>query len=504
MTCAQCGREIALGARFCGNCGTEVSDPEAATVVLPPEASDALLARLRLVLAGEYDVERELGRGGMAAVFKAIEIPVERTVALKVLLPELGLTATAADRFRREASLVAGLDHPNIVQVYRVGQVGGIFYIAMRFVEGRSLHSILETQGALPLPVVLGVLRGATRGLAFAHQHGVVHRDVKGGNILVDADGRVVLSDFGVALRAADVSVTAAGTVIGTPSFMSPEQCAGHRARPQSDQYALGILAFLMLTGALPFESETLAGLMQHHFFTPVPDVQVARDDVPRALVAVLQRALAKEADRRFATTREMLDALEAIPFPEGDRRESERVLRDLARGVAVPKLHTRSLPAVAAAPTLPLGALVVRRRWWRSPAWISGLAAASVLTLGLAVRGARTGPDPSAALPRLAPLQARPPGGAAGGATRPAPPAVPAATGKLRLLTAPPDAEILIDGRHAGWGSVVDLKLAPGPRHLQIRAPGYQPFDTTIAVTVGQTLSLGRIALRSRESTGP
>ena len=492
MTCARCGREIALGARFCGNCGEEVSDPEAATVVLPPEASDALLARLRLMFAGEYDVERELGRGGMAAVFKATEIPLERTVALKVLLPELGLTATAAARFRREASLVAGLDHPNIVQVYRVGQVGGIFYIAMRFVEGRSLHSILETQGALPLPVVLAVLRGATRGLAFAHQNGVVHRDVKGGNILVDADGRVVLSDFGVALRAADVSVTAAGTVIGTPSFMSPEQCAGHRARPQSDQYALGILAFLMLTGALPFESETLAGLMQHHFFTPVPDVQLARDDVPRALVAVLQRALAKEPDRRFPTTREMLDALEAIPFPEEDRRESERLLRDLARGVPVPKLHTRSLPAVAAAPTLPLGALAVRRHWWRSPTWISGLAAASVLTVGLALWGALRGPGPSPELPRLAPLQARPPAAA-----------VPVATGKLRLLTTPPDAEILIDGRRF-VGSVVDLKLAPGPRRLQIRAPGYQVFDTTIVVTVGQTLSLGRIALRSRESSGP
>ena len=503
MTCAQCGREIAFGARFCGNCGAEVSDPEAATVVLPPEASDALLARLRPVFAGEYEVERELGRGGMAAVFKAIEIPVERTVALKVLLPELGLTASAADRFRREASLVAGLDHPNIVQVYRVGQVGGIFYIAMRFVEGRSLHSILETQGALPLPVVLAVLRGATRGLAFAHQHGVVHRDVKGGNILVDADGRVVLSDFGVALRAADVSVTAAGTVIGTPSFMSPEQCAGHRARPQSDQYALGILAFLMLTGALPFESETLAGLMQHHFFTPVPDLHLARDDVPRPLADVLQRALAKEADRRFPTTREMLEALEAIPFPEGDRRESERILCDLARGVPVPKLHTRSLPAVAAAPTLPLGARALRRRWWRSTAWVAGLAAATVLTLGLAVWGALTGPGPSAELPRLAPLQAGPPAGATGGATRPSP-EVPAATGKVRLLTVPPDAEILIDGRRVGVGSVFDLKLAPGPRRLQIRAPGYQAFDTTIAVTVGQTLSLGRIALRSRESTGP
>src|SRR5437016_4637187 len=175
MTCAHCGREIALGARFCGNCGAQGSDPAATTVVLPPEDSDALLARLRLVFAGDYDVERELGRGGMAA------------------------------------------------------------------------------------------------------------------------DGRISISDFGVALRAADVSVTAAGTVIGTPHFMSPEQCAGHRARPQSDQYSLGILAYQMLVGALPFESETLAGLMQHHFYTPIPDIHLARDDVPPALVLLVRRAPAKD-----------------------------------------------------------------------------------------------------------------------------------------------------------------------------------------------------------------
>ena len=492
MTCAHCGREIALGARFCGNCGAQGSDPAATTVVLPPEDSDALLARLRLVFAGDYDVERELGRGGMAAVFKATEVPLKRTVALKVLLPELGLTATAAERFKREASLVAGLDHPNVVQVYRVGQVGGIFYIAMRFVQGRSLHSILEAQGALPVPAILAILRGATRGLAFAHQRGVVHRDVKGGNILVDADGRISISDFGVALRAADVSVTAAGTVIGTPHFMSPEQCAGHRARPQSDQYSIGILAYQMLVGALPFESETLAGLMQHHFYTPIPDIHLARDDVPPALVLLLQRALAKDPDDRFDSTREMLEALEAIPFSEGDRRESERVLCDLAAGAPVPKLTTRSLPAVAAAHTLPLGAPAMRPSRWRSPspAWIGGgVVAAIALTLGLAVRAARTGQEGRQPVMTTRPLRA----------TAPAAP-----TGKLRLLTVPPVAEILVDGRRVGVGSVFDLKLAPGERRLEIRAPGYQAFDTTITVTVGQTLSLGRIALTSRDGARP
>jgi serine/threonine-protein kinase len=505
MICARCGKEVTLGSRFCGHCGTQASDPEAGTVVLAPEDAEVLLARLRLVFAGEYEVERELGRGGMAAVFKALEIPLKRQVALKILLPEMGITAHTVERFKREASLVANLDHPNIVPMYRVGLTGGIFHIAMKFVEGRSLHSILETQGPLPLPAVLAILRAATRGLAFAHDRGVVHRDVKGGNILVDTDGRVLISDFGIALRATDASITAVGAVIGTPSFMSPEQCAGHRAVPQSDQYSLGIVAFQMLTGAVPFESEGLAGLLQHHFFTPVPDVRLARDDVPDALAAVMARALTKAPDRRFPRTRDMLAALEAIPSPDADGGESERILCELASGAPVPKLDTRSLPLLAAAPTLPFAYVVAGTRRWRSAAWITGAAAATVLTLAIAVRRARTGEGRRdfVSQPDTPRVKARPEPAPAPPVTARPQPAAPAATGKLRLLTVPPDAAILIDGQRVGVGSVFDLKLALGPRRLQIRAAGYQTFDTTIVVRVGETLSLGRIALRTRAGTG-
>src|SRR5256886_15054314 len=177
--------------------------------------------------------------------------------------------------------MVAEIDHPNIIPVYRVGQIGGILFIVMKFVEGKSLDAILQEQGALSVPVTLHVLRAAARALAYAHACGIVHRDVKGANILIDSDGRVMVSDFGVALRSADVTLTADGTVIGTPPFMSPEQCAGRRAGPQSDQYSLGIVAFQMLAGSLPFHADTLAGVMHHHFFTPVPDLTLVRDDLP-------------------------------------------------------------------------------------------------------------------------------------------------------------------------------------------------------------------------------
>src|SRR5207247_412569 len=139
---------------------------------------------------------------------------LRRVVALKVLPPELGLTARAAERFKREARMVAEIDHPNIIPVYRVGQIGGILFFVMKFVEGKSLDAILQAQGALSVPVTLNVLRAAARALAYAHACGIVHRDVKGANILVDSDGRVMVSDFGVALRSADVTLTADGTLI--------------------------------------------------------------------------------------------------------------------------------------------------------------------------------------------------------------------------------------------------------------------------------------------------
>ncbi len=301
MKCFRCGAEIPGAARFCASCGTVAVDPHDATVVIETEDSEALFRRVRMVLEGEFDVERELARGGMGVIFKATEVGLRRSVALKVLPPELGLNVRSAERFKREARMVAELDHPNIIPVYRVGQLGGIFFIAMKFIEGRSLGLILDTQGALPVPVTLQVLRGATRGLAYAHDRHIIHRDIKGGNILVDQDGRVMVSDFGVALRAADVNLTADGTVIGTPPFMSPEQCAGRRTGPQSDQYSIGIVGFQMLTGAVPFRADTIAGMMQHHFFTPAPDVRQARDDVPPALAEVLNRTLQKDPAARYA-----------------------------------------------------------------------------------------------------------------------------------------------------------------------------------------------------------
>ncbi len=497
MKCFKCGAEVPPPARFCGHCGTFAGDPHEATLLVPEEGGDDLLQRLRMVLAGEYEVEQELARGGMGVVFKAVELALRRVVALKVLPPELGLTAHAVERFKREARMVAEIDHPNIIPVHRVGQIGGILFIVMKFVEGKSLDAIIQAQSALPLAVALHVLRAAARALAYAHAAGIVHRDVKGANILVDSDGRVMVSDFGVALRSSDVTLTADGTVIGTPAFMSPEQCAGRRAGPQSDQYSLGIVAFQMLVGSVPFHADTLAGVMHHHFFSPVPDVRVVRDDVPEQVLDVVNRALSKEPGGRFATTRDMLAAIEAIPFGEGDRRDAERALRELVRGGAVPRIAARALPALVDAPTAALNAAAHPPRRLGPRARMAG-GAAGLVVIGVAwwltrpSGGAASGPRSDSVGARVEPVRTPPAAAPAG--RRPTGP-----VGRLRLLTTPPDAEIVIDGRRVGVGFVFDQEFAAGARRLEVRAQGYDTFDTTVVVQPGRTLSLGRVTLRSR-----
>src|SRR5580704_14682179 len=313
MFCAQCGTLVSANSKFCVACGQPVTNAEGSTLALGGTESERLLNTLKRGLAAEYDVERELGRGGMAIVYKAREIELDRPVALKVLPPELGPVGSVADRFKREARLAASLDHPNVIPVYRVGQAGGIMYMAMKFIDGKPLDAVLDAYGALPLPVILIVLRSAAAALAFAHEHGIIHRDIKGANILVDRDGRVVVSDFGIARAVESSSLTATGAMIGTPHFMSPEQCAGKPVGPQSDQYSLGVVAYQMLTGTVPFDGDSIPEIIQHHWWTQVPDASQARPDSPAALTAAVQRMLAKTPDNRFATTADLAAALDAM-----------------------------------------------------------------------------------------------------------------------------------------------------------------------------------------------
>ena len=374
-----------------------MSGESRADVAESERAGDRLLEQARELLAADYIVERELGRGGMAVVLRAVERELQRPVALKVMPPQIALTPQSAERFKREARMTASLDHPNVIPIYRVGDAEGLLYIAMKLVEGRSLDDIVRLQGALPVPVVVAIMRGAAAGLAAAHDRGIVHRDIKGGNILVDLDGRVLVTDFGIARAMADASLTQSGMIVGTPHYMSPEQCAGRPLGPQSDQYSLAAVGFQMLTGTVPFDAESLPGVMQHHFFTPPPDINAMRGGIPAELAAVIRRALAKKPEERYASTSDMVAALDAVPLTVEQRRSGEEALRTLASGGELPRIAASSaptLPSVAPLEEARLSGLVrAARTRMGTRAKIWGVAAAGALVLllifaGVAVSG--------------------------------------------------------------------------------------------------------------------
>jgi serine/threonine protein kinase len=366
MFCRNCGTSVAEGAAFCANCGTSTADQAGGGAValatsgdtgassgvnLSPESSgnvDELLMMVKQHLGNDYRIDKELGRGGMAVVYKGVESALERVVAIKVVPPESANAGQAAERFKREARLAASLDHPNIIPVYRVGQAGPLHFMAMKFVEGRAVDAIIEQQGALPVPIAIAILKYAALGLAFAHEKKIIHRDVKGANILVDKDGRVMMSDFGIARALEEVSLTASGMMIGTPYFMSPEQCGGQKVSPQSDQYSLGILGFQLLTGEVPFNADSMVGIIQHHYMTQPPDITAVRQDVPKELLDIIYCSLNKDPGDRFATTKEMATALENVPISDADREEAEKALKVLSAGQAIPKVRTGTLPPLA------------------------------------------------------------------------------------------------------------------------------------------------------------
>ena len=558
MHCIRCGTQVPEGARFCLSCGSAVTDPGAATVAIATATEeDAFLAALKADLGDEYDIERELGRGGMAVVYKAVERDLQRTVALKVL--PAGTSPDMAERFKREARMAAQLEHPNVVPVYRVGQAAGTHFFAMKFVEGRPLDAIIEAQGALTVPVVLHILRGAVAGLAFAHERNIVHRDIKGANVLIERDGRVLLSDLGIARALEEKKLTATGAVIGTPHFMSPEQCSGDKVGPQTDQYSMGVLAFQMLSGQVPFDGDSIMGILHHHFFTAPPDLRTVREGVPEELLAVMYKALAKLPEERFPTTRDMLRAIEAIPFSEAERFEAEDSLRQLAAGEKLPQVRTGSLPpAMSTAtglrvgnkltPTYHAGSIgtgakpglktvkqePLARAKSRKPLMIGGaialVAAGAVAVVFMRPKEpavpiiaatattktdsvtplapADSGPRPAASIDATAAVvTATTPKTTSAASTKserprraalepPAEPA-PSGTGLLRISTSPPDAVIRVDGRQAGQGMLIDHEIPAGRRRIRITAAGHVPFDTTINVAVGATVNLGRRPLK-------
>ncbi|HUG27747.1 MAG TPA: serine/threonine-protein kinase, partial [Gemmatimonadales bacterium] len=280
---------------------------------------DDIRARLEKALGGTYRFERELGGGGMSRTYVATELALGRRVVIKVLSPDL-LEGLSIERFRREIMLAAQLQHPHVVPVHSAGDVAGLPWFTMPYVEGQSLRHRLE-HGPLGISEAVSVLRDVARALSYAHAHGVVHRDIKPDNVLLATDSATV-TDFGIAKAitaarsegAANRTLTQVGTSIGTPTYMSPEQALGDAATDhRTDIYAFGVMAFEALTGEPPFQGDTPARLLAAHMNQAPPDLLALRPDCPERLADLIMRCLAKEPSARPQLATELSRHLETI-----------------------------------------------------------------------------------------------------------------------------------------------------------------------------------------------
>ena len=318
--------------------------------------------RVVVAVGDLYDVQGELGRGGMALVYRAIDRRLKRAVALKVLPPELAFREEVKRRFLREAETSAKLNYQNIVPIYSVDEKNGIVYLVMALVDGETLGARLARAPRMSNDELRRLLREVAGALAYAHARGVVHRDIKPENILIDREsGRAMVTDFGIARAAeGDAKLTVTGVAIGTPAYMSPEQALGEReADGRSDIYSLGVVGYLMLTGELPFKASNTPSMMMKHLTERLRPVRELRADAPADIAAVIEHALAKKPEDRFASAAEMASALASpgwrAPASAAPSAPAPATAPPAAPPASYPYAPPQYAPAPPAPPRLPL-----------------------------------------------------------------------------------------------------------------------------------------------------
>ncbi|MBE2221374.1 MAG: serine/threonine protein kinase [Anaerolineae bacterium] len=292
---------------------------------------------------GHYEIKDILGEGGMATVYHAFDPRFEREVALKMLHAHILKDEDSLARFRSEGKFVAKLDHPHIVPVYDIGEEDGKPYLVMRYMAGGSLRNWIK-RGALSLAQATKVLEQISGALDEAHEHGIIHRDIKPGNIMLDQRGDIFLSDFGIVKDLyAPTQFTMSGAVIGTAAYMSAEQCAGKEVNSRSDIYALGVVLYEMLTGKLPFEEDSFFALLQAHIINPIPYLSETRADLPTACQLIIEKALAKNPEERYATAVEMYQDLKTALINSGEDLEEGSLFQPPVLSIA----ETRYRPSI-------------------------------------------------------------------------------------------------------------------------------------------------------------
>ena len=518
MYCSRCGTQNKDTAKFCDSCGLDLTVATPTGVrIEAPEITE--IDMVRQELNEEYEILEELGRGGMAIVFKAKEKQLDREVAIKVLPFSLAFDKEFVERFQREARTSAKLEHPNIIPIYRVGKSGRVIYFVMKFLRGKPLSSVLAARGSLPPLEIRKILAEVARALAYAHKKEIVHRDIKPDNIMFDEHGHAVVTDFGIAKAASGGKLTGTGMSIGTPHYMSPEQAKAQPLDGRSDIYSLGVVAYQCLTGAVPFDGEDSFSIGYKHIMEEIPTPPIDTHD-KRTLFEIIKKMMAKVPDQRFQNAEELVAVLEG------------------GRSVSFTTDATQALPSMArlsAAPTTPLpratgtrppgvpptitGEAPTARRSVLAGVFLWLLIVGSVLggggfyayKQGLIFAKTR-GPIGDSTATRDTTHHDSTSLAAADGAKEtldtsrtaivrpPPPPSGP--PGRLVLQGIPRGARVSIEGQQVQG---TQLELASGVHHLTVRAAGYQTYDQQVTITPGQTFTM-RVVMQSTgdEAAGP
>jgi serine/threonine-protein kinase len=335
----------------CAQCGSDNDDDLAACFTCGQPLTQSV--RLGQVIASRYEIRSRLGRGGMGAVYRAYDRVLEEDVALKVLREDAA-HGDAPRRFRTEIKLARRVIHRNVSRIFEYGEEHGRRFISMELVEGTDLRHAIARQGRLPPDRAFSIAIQVAEGLEAIHQVGIIHRDLKASNIMLDASGTVRLMDFGIAKHVDQgaTAATASGDILGTPAYMSPEQARGEKLDFRSDIYSLGVVTYELFTGRVPFEAEAPVALIMKHIHDPPPLDGPRAQGLPRALVPVLAKALAKSRDERFQSVGEMLQALRGASRPD-----AETTLRTEAKGIpADPNAPTAQWTATASPSSSDLG----------------------------------------------------------------------------------------------------------------------------------------------------
>jgi serine/threonine protein kinase len=470
---------------------------------------------------GRYEIVREIGHGAMGVVYEALDPTIGRKIALKTIrFDGIGTTADeAARRFKNEARAAGGLNHPSIVTVYDAGEDSGILYLAMEFIEGSTLEALLRTQRTIATAQTIDIVRQICAGLDFAHAKGIVHRDIKPGNIMLAAHGMAKITDFGIARAGEAMTIT--GQVVGTPNYMSPEQVLGKTLDGRSDLFSVGVMLYEMITGERPFEGQSITTIMYKIVHeTPIPPRKLDSTIHP-GLSAVIERSLAKAAEDRFPNGAELARELQnyesatVIPtstlgqptgnFPglvDANRTHDTRATPQTAIPAATPPLQ----PALRG----PQTRVQQARHWWqqlspktRKRLWLA-FVLAGIFFYSKFERHSKTAGKEDGGKNQNA---------ASSSASRaaPAPPATPSAGEEpvpqqsapallkrdnasgnqemalMKINSNPPSAEVDLDGKPTGKRTPTELQIGRGRHRVSLRMPGFQTSSITVKVAGGE-----------------